>query len=119
MTPETATFADIVLWIVALTSLVNFSTSIWSIFSGPSKRNAIRLDEQSVTLAGLDRRVGAVEQAMLNGPSQRDFNQHALNMQKLSGQIDTMNERLSGHVAIMQRLEATVARHDEHLQKGG
>ncbi|MBP9184285.1 MAG: hypothetical protein KBF78_14210 [Fuscovulum sp.] len=43
----------IVIWAVALTTIVNFLTSIWTIFSGPSKRNAAALAEQAQTLARL------------------------------------------------------------------
>lgn len=59
----------IVIWAVALTTIVNFLTSIWTIFSGPSKRNAAALAEQAQTLARLETRLQSVELKQASQPT--------------------------------------------------
>lgn len=117
MTPEETTVQVLILWALALSTIINLGTVIWNIFSGPSKKNGARLDAMSVTLGALEHRIGSVETKQAALPSKDDMHELELTMSKLSGDIATMNEKLSGHVQIMTRLEATVSRHEDHLLK--
>jgi hypothetical protein len=117
VTPEETTVQVLILWALALSTIINLGTVIWNIFSGPSKKNGARLDAMSVTLGALELRIGSVETKQASLPSKDDMHELELTMSKLSGDIATMNEKLSGHVQIMTRLEATVSRHEDHLLK--
>lgn len=117
MTPEETTVQVLILWALALSTLINLGTVIWNIFSGPSKKNGARLDVLVGTLNEFGQRLYSVEQTQRALPSKDDMHQLELTMAALNGQLGTMVEKLAGHASIMNRLEATVARHEDHLMR--
>lgn len=117
MTPEETTVQVLILWALALSTVINLGTVVWNIFSGPSKRNGVRLDALAAALALVDQRVAKVEQAQLALPSKDDMHELELAMERLKGEMKTMSEVMKGQSAIMERMEAIVARHEDHLLK--
>ncbi len=63
MTPEETTVQVLILWALAMSTVINLGTVIWNIFSGPSKKNGARLDALAGQLGLVDQRVAKVEQA--------------------------------------------------------
>lgn len=118
MTPEETTVQVLILWALALSTLINFVTVIWNIFSGPSKKNGARLDAMAQTMSALDQRVSAMELTQRAMPSKDDIHELELTMSNLRGDMNTMSEAMKGQSAIMARMEAIVARHDNHLLSG-
>ena len=118
MTPADTSFQVIVLWVAALGSLLSFGTAIWTIFSGPSRKNATRLDGMATKIDALTLRIGTVETAQTALPTKQDMHELELAMERLKGEMATMSQGMSGHAQIMLRVEAIVARHEEHLLKG-
>lgn len=117
MTPEDASLQFLILWVVALSTLINFGALIWNIFSGPSKRNAAKLDQHSDILNRLDHRLGQLELAQSVLPSKDNMHELELTMERLKGEMKTMSEVMKGQSAIMGRVEAIVGRHEDHLLK--
>ncbi len=113
--PEDTTVQMIVIWAVALTTIVNFLTSIWTIFSGPSKRNAAALAEQAQTLARLETRLQSVELKQASQPTTEVMHQLELALTEIRGEMKSMGTQMEGQRAIFERLEAMVDRHDNHL----
>jgi hypothetical protein len=50
MTPADTSFAAVILWVAGLGTLLSFGTALWTIFSGPSKKNGNRLDDHGKRL---------------------------------------------------------------------
>ncbi len=115
MTPADTSFQVIVLWVAALGSLLSFGTAIWTVFSGPSRKNAARLDALGSKLDDLTLRVSRVEIAQTALPTKGDMHELELAMERLKGEMATMSQAMNGHVQILQRLEAIVGRHEDHL----
>jgi hypothetical protein len=116
--PEDTTVQFFVIWALALTAIVNFITNLWSIFSGPSKRNAATLAEQATTLGRMEARLQSVELKQASLPTTEGMHHLELSMEKLRGELNTVGVQIKGQAEIMERLEAIVSRHDNHLMQG-
>lgn len=117
MTPEETTVQVLILWALAMSTVINLGTVIWNIFSGPSKKNGARLDALAAQLGLVDQRVAKVEQAQQALPSKDDMHELELAMERLKGEMKTMSQVMAGHGALTERMEAILARHEEHLLK--
>jgi Protein of unknown function (DUF2730) len=105
MTPADTNVADVVLWIVALSTIFSFGSLIWTMFSGPSRRNATRLDEMNGRLDRHDHRLQSLEQEMRAMPSKDDMHKVQLSLGRLEGQFAVLNERLAPVKAISERMQ--------------
>lgn len=117
MTPADTSLGAIVIWVAALSTLVSFSSVIWTIFSGPARRNGTRLDQQAARLDAHELRLGAMEYAISAIPAKEDLHELELAMTRLQGEMKTMSEAMRGQGEIMKRVESLVARHEDHLLK--
>ena len=118
MTPADTSIQVLILWALGLSTLINFGTVIWNIFSGPSKRNAVALEGHGKRLDDHDMRINGMEQSQRALPTSDDLHTLEIAMERLKGEIKTMSAVMSGQSDIMQRLEAIVSRHENHLLKG-
>jgi hypothetical protein len=108
----------IVVWVVVLTQLLNFGLMVWNLMSSGSRANTKRLDEHAVQIDGHNLRIGSVEQTLRNGPTSADMHELELTLERALGKMETLSAVLEGHVAIMERLETVVARHENYLLDG-
>jgi Protein of unknown function (DUF2730) len=111
MTPADTSLQTLVVWAAALSTLLSFGILIWTIFSGPSKRNASKLDAHSARLDDHELRLSGVEQSQRSLPTGNDMHQLELAIEQLKGE-------LKSYRAIMERVEAIVSRHESHLLDG-
>ena len=118
MTPAETSVQSIMLWVAAISMLISCGTALWSIFSGPSRRNSSKLDEHARRLDAYELRISRSEQSQTTLPSSKDMHELELAMENLKGEIKTMSAVMSGQSAIMERLEAIVSRHENHLLDG-
>lgn len=107
-----------VVWVAALYALLQFALTVWGLVASGSRANAKKIEEQDARLGRHDLRLNSVEQSLRSGPSPTDMHTLELAMEQLKGELRTISAVISGHVAIMERLEAIVSRHDNHLLKG-
>lgn len=119
MTPADTTVQFLIVWAVALSTLINFGTVVWNIFSGPSKKNGARLDAMASTLLSLEQRVSAGEQLQRTLPSKDDIHKLELSMERLKGEMKTLSQILAGQAQITERMEAILNRHEDHLLQSG
>lgn len=118
MTPADVSFANLILWIAAIGTILSVATAIWTIFSGPSKKNGERIAAVTLRLDDHGLRLSAVEQAQKSLPKTSDMHELELAMTRLQGEIKTMSAVMTGQSQIMERLEAIVGRHENHLLDG-
>jgi hypothetical protein len=128
MTPADTSLQSLVLWAVALTTLFNFISLIWGIFSGPSRKNGTEIEllktrvasQHEALMARLGahgERLGNVEQALRAIPAKEELHELEIAMTRLQGEMATMSEAMRGQNEIMKRVESLVARHEDHLLK--
>ena len=107
-----------VLWVAALSTLFSFGSLIWTVFSGPSRRNASKLDDHASRLDRMDQRVASVEQTLRGMPGKDDIHSVQLALSEMRGDLKNMQTSMDGNMKIMQRLETIVIRHEDHLLGG-
>lgn len=117
VTPEETSVQVLILWALGLSTVINLGTVVWNIFSGPSKKNGARLDALAGQLGLVDQRVAKVEQIQQALPSKDELHELELAMEGLKGELKAMAAVMKGQTDIMGRVEAIVARHEEHLLK--
>lgn len=129
MIPETTSVQTLVIWALALTAIINFGTNLWTIFSGPSRRNAVSLAEHAALLSRIEARVQSVELHQGALPTMEVVHKSAeatkqvmhqleLALSDVRGDIREMKAVMDGNTKIMARVENIVARHDDHLLDG-
>lgn len=109
---ETLALDPLIAWIGALSLLLNFALSLYSLISSGSRANRSRLDGHGVRLNEHDARLNTVEQALTGLPTKDGLHQVELNMSAIRGDISALRE-------IMGRIENVVSRHEDHLMEGG
>lgn len=119
VTPAEMPASGLILWAAGLMTIISLASTIWTIFSGPSRKNSARLDDHGKRLDGHDLRLIQVEQSQQALPSSSDMHQLELAMERLKGELQTMTAIMKGQSDIMQRLETIVSRHENHLLEGG
>jgi hypothetical protein len=118
MTPADTSVGTIVLWAAALSTLISLAVVIWTIFSGPARRNASRLDDHTGRLDQLHQRVASLEQTLRGMPSKDDIHSVQLALSEMRGDLRNMQTSMNGNMEIMRRLETIVIRHEDHLLEG-
>lgn len=117
MTPEETTVQVLIVWALALSTLINCGTVIWNIFSGPSRKNGARLDAVTITLIALENRMLTSEQTQRTLPSKDDIHELELSMERLKGEMKTLSQVMTGQAQITERMESILNRHEDHLLK--
>lgn len=110
--------SPVVVWVVALAQLLTFGLTIWGLMASGSRANATRLEEHGRRIDGHGQRLASVEQSLDSMPRKDDVQHLALAMAEIKGDVKVMRAEMGGAMAIMERLEAIVSRHEEHLLKG-
>ncbi len=118
MTPADTNVADILLWVVALSTFFSFGSLVWTVFSGPSRKNTSRIDGHSEKIDDHAMRLSALEQAQRSMPTKDDMHSVSMALEGMKGEMKAMSVEMRGNLAIMERLEIIVSRHENHLLKG-
>lgn len=116
--PESTTVQFFVIWALALTTLMNFVTNVWTIFSGPSKRNAAALAEHAKLIDDMQGQLQSVQLKQAAQPTTETMHQLELAMEQMRGEMKATAVQMKAQTEIMERLEAIVGRHDNHLMGG-
>lgn len=109
---DALTLSPIIAWIGALSLLLNFGLSVYSLLVSGSRANKNRLDGHDTRLNEHDNRVRGIEQSLGGFPGREDIHGLQLTMANVGGEMREMR-------AIMVRLEGIVTRHEAHLLDGG
>ena len=102
-----------------LSALVSFASTIWLIFSGPSRKNATRLDEVGKRQDTHELRINALEQRHGAIPTKDDMHAVSMALEGIKGEMKAIRAEMKGNTDIMERLENIVGRHENHLLEGG
>lgn len=110
--------APAIIWLGVLSNVLAFAISLWAVFSAPAKKNAGRLDTLGSQIVDLNTRVNRLEQAQASMPTKDDMHSVSMALEGMKGEMKAMSVEMRGNLAIMERLEAIVSRHENHLSKG-
>lgn len=105
MTPADTSLQTIVLWAAALSTLLSFGILIWSIFSGPSKRNASKLTDLESRMAAQDIELQRLRDKVEAMPNATMMHRLELALARMEGHIDRLDERLKPVTAIAERMQ--------------
>ena len=108
---EALTLSPLIAWITALSLILNFGLTIYSLISSGAKANAKQLERH-------DARLSKLEQALSSVPAKDDLHGLQISLERMHGQLRTMGAVMEGNSKIMERLETIVSRHEDHLLDG-
>jgi hypothetical protein len=97
--------SDLVPVVSALALFLSFGTAIWTIFSGPSRKNSTRLDDHTGRMDRHEARLQSLEQEVRSMPSKDDMHKVQLSLRDMAGQLALLNERLAPVKAISERMQ--------------
>ncbi|MCB1395926.1 MAG: DUF2730 family protein [Rhodobacteraceae bacterium] len=109
---EVLTLSPLIAWIGALSLLLNFGLSVYSLLASGSRANRQRLDGHEARLNEHDSRLATTEQALRAMPAKDDLHGLQLALTEVRGDLREMR-------AIMGRMETIISRHEDHLLEGG
>lgn len=103
-------------WISVLMALLAFGTSVWGIFSAPSRKNSERLAAHEKEIASeiaLLKHAAAVNEAAITRlrdrvdglPNTEMMHRLELSLARMEGHIDKLDERLRPVAAIAERMQ--------------
>jgi hypothetical protein len=105
VTPAETPFADVLLWVVALSTLLSFGTAIWTVFSGPSRKNATRIEGMETRLVVLEGSHQRLRDRVDGLPNADMMHRLELSLARMEGHIDRLDERLKPVAAISERMQ--------------
>lgn len=92
-------------WVGALLSIIALGTQLKNILSSGERKLDERLSKTESTLIGHDRRIQKVETELQHLPDRDTAHRLELTMEKISGRLDTLDERLKPIAATSGRLQ--------------
>lgn len=105
VTPADTSVANLILWIAALGTLLSVGTALWTIFSGPSKKNAATIDTMKADLAQLNAAHARLRDRVDGLPNADMMHRLELSLARMEGHIDRLDERLKPVAAISERMQ--------------
>ena len=105
MTPSETNVADILLWVVALSTFFSFGSLIWTVFSGPSRKNSSRIETLEAALNVLDSGHQRLRDRVDGLPNADMMHRLELSLARMEGHIDKLDERLKPVAAISERMQ--------------
>jgi hypothetical protein len=105
VTPVETTVGEIVLWVVAVNTLLSFGTAVWMMFSGPSRKNTARLDADELRLTAVETSHARLRDSVDRMPNAETMHRVELAMARMEGHIDRLDERLKPVAAIADRMQ--------------
>lgn len=94
--------------ITVLIAIIGWIRVRWGALSKRGDDQADRLDRQ-------ESRIVAIETALRAMPSREDLHRIEISVAAMAGDLKVATALLSGQKDVMQRVEAVVARHEDHL----
>jgi hypothetical protein len=110
VSPADVSVATMLLWVSGAALFLSFCISVWTIFSGPSRKNGDAISALSKRVDGHDLRLAAI-------PAKDDIHEMELGLTRIQGEMKTFAEAMRGQSEILKRVEALVGRHEDHLLK--
>ncbi len=105
MTPADLTLADAVVWAAAISTILSFGTTIWTILKSGSKENVRRLVALEARAARNDIEVQRLHDAVDQLPNAEMMHRLELSLARMEGHIDKLDERLKPVTAIAERMQ--------------
>ena len=105
MTPAETSVADLQAWLGVLSLILSLGTALWVLFSGPSRKNATRLDDHAGRMNRHEARLQSLEQEVRSMPSKDDMHNLQESLTRMEGQFAVLNERLAPVKAIAERMQ--------------
>lgn len=123
---EVMNIAPLIYWIAGLSTLANFASMAWSIFSGPTRKLAERLAKSEARHLEGERKaerhsnqIATLSQTIAAMPGHSALHKLELTLVSMSGDLREMRATMEGNAKVMARLESVVTRHEDHLLDGG
>lgn len=88
--------------------------ALWSL-----RKEFVTIRDCDECRSSIIRDVNTLERCVTGMPDTQTVHDLALAMERFSGDVRTLQQRVEGSVEILERVERVVARHEDHLLNGG
>lgn len=105
VTPAETNVADLLVWVSALALLLSFGTAVWTVFSGPSRKNATKIETMETRMVGLEGQHARLRDRVDGLPNADMMHRLELSLARMEGHIDKLDERLKPVAAISERMQ--------------
>jgi hypothetical protein len=105
MTTADTTLADIQAWLGFLSLILSFGTAFWVVFSGPSRKNATRIEAAEARLNIIETSHQRLRDRVDGLPNADMMHRLELSLARMEGHIDRLDERLKPVAAISERMQ--------------
>ena len=116
---EILNISPVVVWVIALSQLLTFGLTIWNMMASGSRANSKAIADHSDRFNRHEGRLSSIEQTLMGMPDAKELHVLQLGMTALQGELQVTRAVIEGNSQIMERLEAIVSRHEDHLLQGG
>ncbi|MGG4603055.1 DUF2730 family protein [Alcaligenaceae bacterium Me47] len=98
-------FQDISAYLSPIAVMISIGTTIWTVLTSGSKKNAEELGEVKTELAQQERRIQRIEDELKHLPDKSTTHRLEIALEKMSGRLSSMDERLKPIAAISERMQ--------------
>lgn len=118
MDGQVLNLSPLLVWVVAASQLLNFGLTFFGLLLSGSRSNKVQLDAQKSIIDDHTLRLAKVEQTLAGHPTKEDYGSLMLSIESMKGGMAVLRTEMKGVHDIMQRVEAMVGRHENHLLDG-
>ena len=97
--------APIIVWVAALSTLLSFSTAVWTLLTSGARKNDKRIADLTERAEMSERRLTRLEDQVTDLPNNATFHRLELSLTRMEGHIDRLDERLKPVAAIPDRMQ--------------
>jgi len=105
MTGAELNIAPMIVWVIALSTLLSFATTVWNLVNSGAKQNGRRIGELEHLFEALGREVARLGDKVGQMPDQGMMHRLELSLARMEGHIDRLDERLKPVAAIAERMQ--------------
>ncbi|MBX8799247.1 DUF2730 family protein [Ochrobactrum sp. MR28] len=98
-------FQDISAYLSPIALMISVGATIWTVLTSGSKKNAEELGEVKTELAQQERRIQRIEDELKHLPDKNTTHRLEIALEKMSGRLSSMDERLKPIAAISERMQ--------------
>jgi Protein of unknown function (DUF2730) len=105
VSPADTSVATMILWLAGLGTLLSVCTALWTIFSGPSKKNSDKISEMTSKISAQDVEIQRLRDRVEAMPDAGTMHRLELALTRMEGHIGQLDERLRPALAIAERMQ--------------
>lgn len=97
--------APLIVWAAGITTLLNLANMLWTIFSGPSRKLGVLVEDAKVRIGQLEHDLHRLRDRLDQMPNTGALHQLELSLARMEGNLKILNERMTPIAAIADKMQ--------------